>query len=102
MEESRSQSGNSTRVRLQKGKDAMERLNKLIHVLEQGQVAFGTFIHNGTYDENRVAADEDYHFLLIEMEHTCFVFTKLVQSLEAMHNRTRIVDGGSLPPNVAP
>ena len=79
------------------------RLNKVIDLLEQGQVVFSSgTIMNGNLDDIVCVADSDYDFVIIETEHEGFNFNNLRVSLQYLLNRKRILEAGTLQPNVAP
>ena len=79
------------------------RLNKVIDLLEQGDVVFcGGMVHNGNLDDVIYMADSDYDFCIIEMEHEGFSFTNLRNSVQHLLNRKRILEKGSLQPDVVP
>ena len=79
------------------------RLNKVIDLLEQDKVVFsiGT-INNGNIDDVVFVSDSDYDFVIIENEHLGFDFSKLQISLQFLLDRKRILETGSLQPDVAP
>lgn len=79
------------------------RLNKIIHLLEQGQVAFAPrIVANGNYEEIMAIAESAYDFVILEMEHQGFDFPTLRHSLQYLLNRRRILEGGILQPAVTP
>ena len=79
------------------------RLNKVIDLLEQGKTVFcGGLVHNGNLDEIVEMADSDYDFGIIEMEHEGFGFSALRNSVQHFLNRKRILEKGSLQPDVIP
>lgn len=80
----------------------MARLNKIIHLLENRKPAFGAIVNNGSYDDIRDLADREYDFLILDMEHARFDFSALVQSLDVMLNRRRIVESGSMMADPVP
>jgi 4-hydroxy-2-oxoheptanedioate aldolase len=47
-------------------------------------------------------ADSDYDFTIIEMEHQGFDFTNLRTALQYFLNRKRLVEQGTLQPEVVP
>jgi 4-hydroxy-2-oxoheptanedioate aldolase len=79
------------------------RLNKVIELLEHGQAVFscGT-IPNGNFDEIAALGQSDYDMIILETEHVGFDFPTLRHSLQYLLNRKRIVDKGSLQPDVVP
>lgn len=79
------------------------RLNKVIDLLERGQPVFscGT-VMNGSYDELLAISRADYDMAIIETEHQGFDFPTLRHSLQYLVNRKRIVDKGTLQPDVVP
>ena len=79
------------------------RLNKVIDLLTQDKVVFcGGMVHNGNLDEVVVMADSDYDFCMIETEHEGFSFADLRNSVQHFLNRKRILQKGSLQPDVVP
>ena len=79
------------------------RLNKVIDLLEQGKTVFcGGLIHNGNLDEAVEMADSDYDFCIIETEHEGFSFPDLRNTIQHFLNRKRILEKGSLQPDVIP
>ena len=79
------------------------RLNKVIDLLEQGKTAFcGGLIHNGNLDEAVEMADSEYDCCIVEMEHEGFGFPALRNTLQHFLNRKRILEKGSLQPDVVP
>ena len=82
---------------------AQGRLNKVIDLLERGQTVFscGT-IPNGNYDEIMALSRSAYDMLILETEHVGFDFPTLRHSLQYLLNRKRIVDKGTLQPDVVP
>ncbi|MSQ27401.1 MAG: hypothetical protein EXR51_04590 [Dehalococcoidia bacterium] len=72
-----------------------QRLNKLIHLLETGAVAFGAVdIPNGNYDDLEFVADAGFDFVMVEMEHEGFDLPSLRHSMLYLMNRRRIVTSG--------
>lgn len=81
----------------------MPRLNKIIDLLERGQIVFGTgTVPNGRYGEFAEIADSEYDFTILEMEHTGFDFPTLSHSLQYLLNRKRIAQAANLQPSVVP
>lgn len=82
---------------------AKVRLNKVIDLLERGEVVFscGT-IPNGNYDEIMALSQSAYDMIVLETEHVGFDFPTLRHSLQYLVNRKRIVAKGSLQPDVVP
>ena len=79
------------------------RLNKVIDLLERGQVVFSSgTIMSDNLDDIMFVADSDYDFAIIEMEHQGFDFTYLRTALQYFLNRKRLVEHGTLQPNVVP
>ena len=79
------------------------RLNKVIDLLEQDKVVFSSgTINNGNIDDVIYVAESDYDFVMIENEHLGFDFTKLQISLQFLLDRKRILEKGSLQPDVTP
>jgi len=79
------------------------RLNKVIELLDRGQVVFscGT-IPNGNYDEIMALSQSSYDMIILETEHVGFDFPTLRHSLLYLMNRRRIVAKGSLQPDIMP
>ncbi len=80
----------------------MPRLNKVIALLEQGQVAFAPFIIAGSIPEAYWAATCPYDAVAFEMEHSPFNPNDLRLSLQFMLNRKQIVESGTVAPAVVP
>lgn len=79
------------------------RLNKVIDLLERGQVVFSSgTIMSDNLDDIMFVADADYDFAIIEMEHQGFDFTLLRTALQYFLNRQRLVEQGTLQPAVVP
>ena len=78
------------------------RLNKVIELLEQGKTVFGTIVRNGNLDEIAETGDSDYDFCYIEMEHEGFSPFDLRNSVQHLINRKRVLEKGSLQPDVVP
>ena len=79
------------------------RLNKVIDLLERGEVVFcGGVISNGNLDDIVYMADSDYDFCILETEHEGFSFTNLRNSVQHFLNRKRILEKGNLQPDVVP
>ena len=79
------------------------RLNKVIDLLERGEVVFcGGAISNGNLDDIVYMADSDYDFCILETEHEGFSFTNLRNSVQHFLNRKRILEKGNLQPDVVP
>lgn len=79
------------------------RLNKVIDLLERGQVVFSSgTIMSDNLDDIMFVADSDYDFAIIEMEHQGFDFTNLRTALQYFLNRKRLVEQGNLQPDVVP
>ncbi len=79
------------------------RLNKVIELLEAGQVVFGGgMVWTGNIDEAMAYADLGYDFLIFEMEHEGFDLPGLRLSLQFLLNRKQIVAQGALQPDVVP
>ena len=79
------------------------RLNKVIDLLEQGKPVFcGGMVYNGNLDDIMYMADSDYDFCIIETEHEGFSFNDLRNSVQHLLNRKRILEKGSLQPDVVP
>jgi 4-hydroxy-2-oxoheptanedioate aldolase len=78
------------------------RLNKVIELLETGQVVVSSPpIPNGSIELAQTYGDSDFDMVVFEMEHHGFDFSGLRASLQAMLNRGRIVEDG-LRPSVVP
>ena len=79
------------------------RLNKVIELLEAGQVVFGGgMVWTGNIDEAMAYADLGYDFIIFEMEHEGFDLPGLRRSLQFLLNRKQIVAQGTLQPDVVP
>ena len=79
------------------------RLNRVIQLLEQGQVAFAPrIVANGNYEEIMAVAESAFDFVILEMEHQGFDFPTLRHSLQYLLNRRRILEGGTLQPTATP
>ena len=79
------------------------RLNKVIDLLARGQVVFSSgTIMSDNLDDIMFVADSDYDFAIIEMEHQGFDFTHLRTALQYFLNRKRLVEHGTLQPEVVP
>ena len=78
------------------------RLNKVIELLEQGKTVFGTIVRNGNLDEIAETGDSDYDFCYIDMEHEGFSPFDLRNSVQHLINRKRVLEKGSLQPDVVP
>ena len=79
------------------------RLNKVIDLLEQGKPVFcGGMVYNGNLDDIMYMGDSDYDFCIIETEHEGFSFNDLRNSVQHLLNRKRILEKGSLQPDVVP
>ena len=71
------------------------RLNKVIELLEAGQVVFGGgMVWTGNADEAMAYADLGYDFIIFEMEHEGFDLPGLRHSLQSLLNRKQIVAQG--------
>ena len=79
------------------------RLNNVIELLEQGQAVFscGT-IPNGNFEEIAALGQSDDDMIILETEHVGFDFPTLRHSLQYLLNRQRIVEKGTLQPDVVP
>lgn len=79
------------------------RLNKVIELLEQGQVVFGGgMVWTGNIDEAMAFADMGYDFIIFEMEHEGFHLPGLRLSLQFLLDRKRLATQGNLQPAVIP
>jgi 4-hydroxy-2-oxoheptanedioate aldolase len=78
------------------------RLNKVIGLLEQGKVAFGTFLPPGSIPDAMWASTTPYDFVSFEMEHSAFNLTDLRISLQFLLDRRQLVTGGTLAPSPVP
>ena len=78
------------------------RLNKVVQLLEEGKHVFGSFAPNGSIEDAIYFGDSDYDFVIFEMEHSGFDFPSLRTSMQFLLNRRRILEKGSLQPNVVP
>lgn len=80
----------------------MSHLNRVIQLLDDDQVVFGCLIPNGSYENIQAVADGNHDFIIIEMEHSGFDLSALPHSLNAMLNKRRIAESGTVAPAVAP
>ena len=79
------------------------RLNKVIELLEAGQVVFGGgMVWTGNIDEAMDYADLGYDFMIFEMEHEGFDLPGLRLSLQFLLNRKQLAGKASLQPDVIP
>jgi len=78
------------------------RLNKVIALLEEGQVAFGPFMPAGSIPDAYWIATSPFDFVVFEMEHNPYNVSDLRLSLQFMLNRKQIADSGSVAPAVVP
>jgi 4-hydroxy-2-oxoheptanedioate aldolase len=79
-----------------------DRLNKVIELLEAGQVVVSSPpIPNGSFEEAQNYGDSDFDMVVFEMEHHGFDFIALRDSLHALLSRRRIAEDG-LRPSVVP
>lgn len=79
------------------------RLNKVIDLLERGKPVFcGGMVNIGNLDDIMYMADSEYDFCIIETEHEGFSFSDLRNSVQHLLNRKRILEKGSLQPDVVP
>lgn len=79
------------------------RLNRVIELLEAGQVVFGGgMVWTGNVDEAMAYADLGYDFIIFEMEHEGFDLPGLRRSLQFLFNRKQIVAQATLQPDVVP
>jgi 4-hydroxy-2-oxoheptanedioate aldolase len=83
---------------------AMEigRLNKVIGLLETGQVAFGCFMPAGSIPDAVWISTSPYDFVVYELEHNPFDLGDLRLSLQFMLNRRQILESRTLAPAVVP
>ncbi|KAA9107728.1 HpcH/HpaI aldolase family protein [Microbacterium rhizomatis] len=77
------------------------RLNKVIGLLEAGDVVFGT-IPSDDENELRAIGRSAYDMLMIETEHTGFSGRTLQRTLQGLLDRRELVEGGTLAPRVTP
>ena len=80
----------------------MARLNRVIDLLERGKPAVGTWANNGNLDDLAFATDAGYDYVFIDNEHTGLDFPSLRLSLQALLNRKRIAESGSLQAHPTP
>lgn len=78
------------------------RLNKVISLLEEGQVAFGPFVPAGSIPDAYWIATSPFDFVVFEMEHNPYNVSDLRLSLQFMLNRQQIANSGSIAPPVVP
>lgn len=72
------------------------RVNKIIELFEQGKPAFGGFVGNGNIAAAQQAANSNWDFAFVEMEHTGFGFFELRRTLQYLLNRRRILEQHNL------
>ncbi len=80
----------------------MPRLNRVIDQLEKGRPAVGAWANNGSLDDLAFVTDAGYDFVFIDNEHTGLDFPTLRLSLQALLNRKRIAEAGSLQAHPTP
>ncbi|MCZ6535308.1 MAG: aldolase/citrate lyase family protein [Dehalococcoidia bacterium] len=80
----------------------MVRLNRVIDQLEKGEPAIGAWANNGNLDDLAFITDAGYDYVFIDNEHTGLDFPTLRLSLQALLNRKRILETGSLQAHPTP
>lgn len=80
----------------------MVRLNRVISQLEQGKPSIGAWANNGNLDDLAFITDAGYDHVFIDNEHTGLDFPTLRWSLQALLNRRRLVESGSLQAHPTP
>lgn len=78
------------------------RINKLIHLLENDQPAFGVLSFDYSLTNARSMAGSGLDFLFIDMEHAPFDIERLRAFLLGMTNKRTILEKGNLQPDVVP
>ncbi|MCH8265029.1 MAG: aldolase [Proteobacteria bacterium] len=78
------------------------RLNKAIELLENDQAAFGLLSFDYSLNNARSLANSGLDFIIIDMEHAPFDIERLRQFLLGMTDKRKILEKGSLQPDVVP
>ena len=78
------------------------RLNKAIQLLENDQVVFGLLAFDYSLNNARSLATSGLDFIIIDMEHAPFDIERLRQFLLGMTDKRKILQKGSLQPDVVP
>lgn len=78
------------------------RLNRAIELLENDQAAFGLLSFDYSLNNARSLANSGLDFIIIDMEHAPFDIERLRQFLLGMTDKRKILEKGSLQPDVVP
>ena len=78
------------------------RLNRVVQILEEGGVAFGTFLVPGSISDAIWASTAPYDFVSFELEHNAFDLSDLRLSLQFLLDRRQIAESGSVAPRPVP
>ncbi len=78
------------------------RLNKAIELLDNGQTVFGLLSFDYSLNNARSLANSGLDFIIIDMEHAPFDVERLRQFLLGMTDKRKILEKGSLQPDVVP
>ena len=78
------------------------RLNKAIELLEDDQAVFGLLSFDYSLNNARSLANSGLDFIIIDMEHAPFDVERLRQFLLGMTDKRKILEKGSLQPDVVP
>lgn len=81
---------------------AIPRLNNIIRVLEEGQVAITTFVSPPTVDNAIAVSAQPYDGVIFESEHNPYDIKEVRDGMQYMLSRRQILDRASLAPAVAP
>jgi len=80
----------------------MPRLNKAIELLDNDQTVFGLLSFDYSLNNARSLANSGLDFIIIDMEHAPFDVERLRQFLLGMTDKRKILEKGSLQPDVVP
>ncbi len=80
----------------------MARLNRLVELFERDQPAFGVFCGNLSTRSAAALGASGLDFVFVDFEHTPYDLTRLEAFLLALHSRGRVLEKGSLQPDVVP
>jgi 4-hydroxy-2-oxoheptanedioate aldolase len=78
------------------------RLNRVIELFEAGRPAFGVFATNLSVRAGASISGSRLDFIIIDFEHSPYDLTQLQHYLLGMINKRRILEKGSLQPDVIP
>lgn len=78
------------------------RLNKAIELLDNDQTVFGLLSFDYSLNNARSLANSGLDFIIIDMEHAPFDVERLRQFLLGMTDKRKILEKGSLQPDVVP